>query len=73
LGWRADLGGDASGVRCPGADGLEEVLEEIRSQLAGVEVAHFDEAGGRIDARLPWIHSASTETLTLLSASQARR
>jgi transposase len=35
-----------------GTGGLEEFLEEIRSQLAGAEVAHFDEAGGRIDGRL---------------------
>ncbi|MDQ6851669.1 MAG: DUF6444 domain-containing protein [Actinomycetota bacterium] len=34
-----------------GADGLEEFLEEIRRQLTGAEVAHFDETGGRCDAR----------------------
>ena len=55
-----------------GADGLEGFLEEIRSQLTGAQVAHFDETGGRIDGRLEWIHSASTPTLTLLSA-HARR
>jgi transposase len=55
-----------------GAAGLEGFLEEIRSQLAGAEVAHFDETGGRIDGRLSWIHSASTETLTLLSAHRKR-
>jgi transposase len=55
-----------------GADGLEAFLEEIRSQLAGAEVAHFDETGGRIDGRLQWIHSASTDTLTLLSAHRKR-
>ena len=57
-----------------GAAGLEEFLAEIRSQLAGAEVAHFDETGGRIDGRLGWIHSASTPTLTLVDhAPQARR
>jgi len=55
-----------------GAEGLEEFLEEIRSQLAGAEVAHFDETGGRIDGRLGWIHSASTQTLTLLSVQRKR-
>ena len=55
-----------------GADGLEEFLEEIRSQLAAAEVAHFDETGGRMEGRLGWIHSASTETLTLLSAHRKR-
>ena len=55
-----------------GAEGLEEFLEEIRSQLASAEVAHFDETGGRIDGRLGWIHSASTDTLTLLTAHRKR-
>jgi transposase len=55
-----------------GAEGLEEFLQEIRSQLAGAEVAHFDETGGRIDGRLGWIHSASTETLTLLTVHRKR-
>jgi transposase len=55
-----------------GAERLEEFLEEIRSQLAGAEVAHFDETGGRIDGRLGWIHCASTETLTLLTAHRKR-
>jgi transposase len=55
-----------------GADGLGEFLEEIRRQLTGAEVAHFDETGGRIEGRLGWIHSASTETLTLLTAHRKR-
>jgi transposase len=55
-----------------GADGLEEFLEEIRRQLTGAEVAHFDETGGRIDGRLGWIHSASTDMLTLLIAHRKR-
>jgi hypothetical protein len=55
-----------------GAEGLEEFLDEIRTQLASAEVAHFDETGGRIDGRLGWIHSASTDTLTLLSAHRKR-
>lgn len=55
-----------------GADGLDEFLEEIRSQLADAEVAHFDETGGRINGKLQWIHSASTDTLTLLNAHAKR-
>ena len=55
-----------------GAAGLEGFLEEIRFQLQGAEVAHFDETGGRIDGRLSWIHSASTDTLTLLTAHRKR-
>jgi transposase len=55
-----------------GAEGLEQFLEEVRHQLASAEVAHFDETGGRIEGRLGWIHSASTETLTLLTAHRKR-
>lgn len=55
-----------------GADGLEEFLKEIRRQLTGAAVAHFDETGGRIEGRLGWIHSASTESLTLLTAHRKR-
>lgn len=55
-----------------GAEGLEEFLAEIRSQLSASEVAHFDETGGRIEGRLGWIHSASTETLTLLTTHRKR-
>lgn len=55
-----------------GAEGLEEFLEEIRRQLTEAEVAHFDETGGRMQGRLGWIHCASTETLTLLTAHAKR-
>jgi transposase len=55
-----------------GADGLEGFLEEIRSRLRDAEVAHFDETGGRIAGRLHYIHSASTDELTLLTAHRKR-
>lgn len=55
-----------------GAAGLDGFLEEIRGQLADAEVAHFDETGGRVDGRLRWIHSASTDMLTLLSLHRKR-
>ena len=55
-----------------GAEGLEQFLEEIRSQLERSEVAHFDETGRRIAGRLSYIHSASTEQLTLLTVHHKR-
>jgi transposase len=55
-----------------GAEGLGEFLVEIRSQLTRAEVAHFDETGGRVDGRLQWVHSASTDTLTLLTVHRKR-
>jgi transposase len=56
-----------------GAAGLEGFLEEIRSQLASAEVAHFDETGGRIDGRLsldPF--SVDRDADTVERAPQAR-
>ena len=35
-------------------------------------MAHFDETFSRIDGRLSCIHSASTDTLTLLTAHRKR-
>ena len=55
-----------------GAEGLGEFLEEIRCQLQTAEVAHFDETGGRIDGRLLYIHSASTNGLALLTTHSKR-
>jgi transposase len=55
-----------------GAEGLEGFLEEIRSQLERADVAHFDETGGRIEGRLSYIHSASTDELTLLRVHRKR-
>ena len=55
-----------------GADGLEAFLAEIRSQLECSQVAHFDETGGRIEGRLSYIHSASTDQLTLLTVHRKR-
>ncbi len=55
-----------------GAEGLGGFLEEIRCQLQAAEVAHFDETGGRIAGRLHYIHSASTDELTLLTAHRKR-
>ncbi len=55
-----------------GAAGLGGFLEEIRGQLQDAEVAHFDETGGRVDGRLQWIHTASTDALTLLTTHRKR-
>ena len=55
-----------------GADGLDGFLEEIRGQLQGADVAHFDETGARVDGRLSWIHCASTDQLTLYTLHAKR-
>ncbi len=44
----------------------------VRDQLSAAPVAHFDETGARVQGALSWIHSASTDELTLYTA-HARR
>jgi transposase len=55
-----------------GADGLEGFLAVLRGQLKHSEVVGFDETGARIDGQLDWIHSASTDGLTLYTAHHKR-
>jgi hypothetical protein len=64
--------GTLAAVVDEGAAGLDGFLEVVREGLADAPMAHFDETGARVDARLHWIHSASTSLLTLLTV-HARR
>lgn len=54
------------------AAGLTEFDEQLRKLIAEAPVAHFDETGMRINERLGWVHSASTETLTRYSVHERR-
>jgi transposase len=51
---------------------IEQVLPVIADRIAAAPVAHFDETGLRVDARLAWLHSASTPTDVLLTAHPKR-
>lgn len=55
-----------------GAAGLEQFLAVLRGQLKDSEVVGFDETGARIDSHLGWVHSASTQLLTLYSMHAKR-
>lgn len=48
------------------------VLDQIRAGIAAAPVAHFDETGLRVAASLHWVHSASTEQFSLLTAHPRR-
>lgn len=48
-----------------GAEDLQPFLDEIHTQITTAPVAHFDETGGRVDGRLRWLFTASTEKATL--------
>jgi transposase len=48
------------------ATALIPFAQRVRRRIAAAELAHFDETGFRVAARLAWLHSASTPTDTLL-------
>jgi len=50
----------------PASDGISR--KSPRREIAAADVAHFDETGLRAEAKLYWLHSASTELFTHLSA-----
>jgi transposase len=54
------------------ASGLADFTEQLQALLRAAPVVHFDETGGRIEGALGWIHSASTDELTLYSAHAKR-
>jgi len=54
------------------ADGLDGFLDEVHRQLVAAPVAHFDETGARVEGRLRWLFSTSTDQLTLYSLHDKR-
>lgn len=51
---------------------LDGFLEHARGQIAGSQVAGFDETGFRVEGRLAWVHCARTGKYTLLMAHPKR-
>jgi len=43
---------------------IEAPVAQIKKQVTQAPVTHFDETGSRVDKKLWWLHSASTERLT---------
>jgi len=56
-----DLGKKATGT-----------VEEIRQAIIDLPFAHFDETGLRVESKLHWVHSASNEKYTYMSAEEKR-
>ena len=55
-----------------GAGDLGGFLDEVHRQLVAAPVAHFDETGARVEGRLRWLFSSSTDQLTLFSLHDKR-
>jgi len=64
--------GTVSAVTDRAAGGLAEFCETVRGRIAAADVAHFDETGLRVDGRLRWVHSASTDTDSLITCHDKR-
>lgn len=52
--------------------GSESSLEAIKEQLQEADLAHFDESGVRVEGKLQWLHSSSTESLTHYGVHEKR-
>jgi transposase len=65
VGALAQMVTEAAGAAAP-------FLEVTRSLLHEAPAVHFDETGGRVEGSLHWVHSASTERLTLLDCHKKR-
>ncbi len=64
--------GTVAGITARAAGRLGRFLEHAREQIAGSEVAGFDETGFRVDGRLHWVHCARTGKYTLLTVHPRR-
>jgi transposase len=64
--------GTLTSVMTRTSDGLTPFLDAVRQQIAGAPVAHFDETSLRVAAANAWVHSASTESLSLFHVHAGR-
>ena len=65
VGALAQMVTEAAGATAP-------FLDVTRSLLHDAPAVHFDETGGRVEGSLHWVHSASTELLTLIECHKKR-
>ncbi len=54
------------------ASKLTNTVEQIRTLVTSLPVAHFDETGTRVDKKTCWVHNASNEHFTYLSLEEKR-
>ena len=54
------------------ADNLAGTDGQLKALVAGLDVAHFDETGTRVENKLHWVHVASNSYFTYLYLSEKR-
>lgn len=64
--------GYLSGLLPAAARRLEAFLALIGKELSGADVVHFDETGGRVAAKLRWVHVMCTDRWTLYHLDDRR-
>jgi transposase len=64
--------GTLAAMVAEGARRLDGFIEVVRTGLATAPVAHLDETGTRAAGRLHWVHSASTNLLSLFTVHPKR-
>ena len=64
--------GTVAGITARAAGKLDDFLGQARGNIAGSDVAGFDETGFRVAGRLHWVHCARTGKYTLLMVHPRR-
>ncbi|MGZ6840273.1 MAG: IS66 family transposase [Frankiaceae bacterium] len=64
--------GTVAGVTARAAGRLGEFVVRVRDEIAGSDVAGFDETGLRVDGKLHWVHCARTGKYTLVGCHLRR-
>jgi transposase len=64
--------GTVGGVTARAAGRLGEFVDRVRDEIAGSDVAGFDETGLRVDGKLHWVHCARTGKYTLVGCHLRR-
>ncbi len=64
--------GTVAAMSARAAGGLGGFLESVRAKLAAAPVVNFDETGLRVEGKLRWVHSASTDKYSLVIVHDRR-